>query len=498
MGQRRRVWIGSTLLAEETGLHIVTVKESLGRLRRLGFIAVEGRTNRKRVNIYLVSLDGGFSGDGQPVDSTEMQTALNVQPPTSENEPSNLTLAATGKAGHGSLETTLEPSENIAKTQAETSPKNGTIRQVSSDLHSGDGSLQATMTGGQGSLQATMRPSEDGAKIQTGTPSNLGGGSTEREYRSIEREKENSELGKVETSERLHLGKDGEEGKAVAGGGSPRSSEGRDPLDWRQALATFHSKLKGRPRRETILAQIQAVEVDMQATETELARLRNELATAHPSRKDAIERQIQELAWELRARISQLQTLRGDLAQFGAEGGSVEASQAAEVAEASEVATVAATTSAEMPPRTPSSDYVTRVANMTREELEAEKAGLQREKEAIAEQLMDAWTKMKNAKGNEAAEIGQRIEELNGQLKMLDLRLGIVRQELGKYVVPGRQNTGSSPGGGALGNMRLRVQRCDWPEVLGRGKRKAGKEKRAAGARGKRPAKYVILASARV
>ena len=431
LGQRRRVWVGVTLLAQEAGLHPVTVKESLSRLRRLGFVAVEGRTSKRRVNIYLLSLDGDRPGGGEPVDVAEMQTALNVQATTADNGPSDLAFASPGNDGQGSLQITLEGQEKAPEGQTETALEISTNRQVSSQPDFFDGSLQATMTGGEGSLQATMTPSGNVAETQTGTPQNETGGCSERELRSIEREKERSACGKAEIPESLQLG--GGVGGWIPltespGSQHPQPGEGIR-MDWRAFFKDPGRKPTGKPNPKTIQAQIVAAEADLQAIEADLTKLREGLRTAHPSMRDAIEKEIAYLEAERNARLLQLSRLRAELAN------AVNAAPTPDVAK----------------PKAPSKPndvpgFVAESQDLGLNQLLAEIAAQETHLRGLTTQLEALQTRLNSASPSEKAALETEMADLQSEISATKNRIGVLRMRLAAYELP------------KIGFRRLRVQ----------------------------------------
>jgi len=414
-GQRRRTWISVKLLAQETGLHPQTVKKALHSLKQFGFITVEGRTNRRRVNIYLVHLDGQGPGESLPGDLAEMQTALNVYAHTPEEFASDLALTATENHGQGSLQTTFGHSEKVAETQTEKARKNGSGSQVSRNLHFSDGSLQATLTGGEGSLQATMIPSEDGAKTQTGTPSEIGQGCAEREVEVIEREKEYSAPRKDEPRETLQLGGSGKACPETEGEASQDLA-----LDWRIFFTQSKEKPTGKQKPETIQAMILAVEGDLKAIEKALALRREELRTAHPSRRDAIEKEIQALEAERAARVTQLQRLRAELASVDATPPAPKAPKAAKVEK----------TDKKVPA------FVQEAQNLDRDALMAELARREERVRTLLEKLETAQAQLKQAAPGEKAALETEIADLTGEIHAEKQRINLLKLQLGAFDVP--------------------------------------------------------------
>ena len=418
-GQRRRTWISVKLLAQETGLHPQTVKKALHSLKQFGFITVEGRTNRRRVNIYLVHLDGQGPGESLPGDLAEMQTALNVYAHTPEEFASDLALTATENHGQGSLQTTFGHSEKVAETQTEKARKNGSGSQVSRNLHFSDGSLQATLTGGEGSLQATMIPSEDGAKTQTGTPSEIGQGCAEREVEVIEREKEYSAPRKDEPRETLQLGGSGKACPETEGEASQDLA-----LDWRIFFTQSKEKPTGKQKPETIQAMILAVEGDLKAIEKALALRREELRTAHPSRRDAIEKEIQALEAERAARVTQLERLRAELANVDATPTPpAKTPRAAKAPKADQA-----------PKDAP--DFVKEALNMDRDTLLTQLAQREERVRALLEKREAAQAHLKRAGPDQKAALETEIADLTAEILAEKYQIDLLKSHLAAFEIP--------------------------------------------------------------
>ena len=529
-GLRKRCWPAYRTIAQDTGLSLRQVKRTMAKLQALGFVEMEAFPQDRRRRVYLLHLDGdqGPKNDGY----SESQTAILVADATSEKTCPDQPNPPTEKPEIGAKFGTNRNVVEGGQTQTETASLATDARQQYPELQKEIGAKFGTDLGEIGARAGTDLGSEDVAEseIQTAqTQTCLTGG-----RRTIEVEDEHiGELGKkfdTETRERPQLG--GSSGsKGIVGeteGGGPQTTEASAPTDWRQKLNNLRNppKEKGKPRRETILKQIEAVQADIQATQAEIARLRAELAKAHPSRKDELEREIQALQWDLTARRSHLRTLQADLARWGAEEKATEVTtNVATSVVQSEVAAKASEAAAQDKPSVTNApkgveaeaseatgddqtkgvdkvkehggraeSLVDRVARMSEEELKAEKNRLLREKEAIAERLMELYAKEKKVQGEELVAVKQEIQDLNHELLKLDADLRLVRMELERFTVPSKES--------GFAFARTRVQRADWPEERGRkGKPKPkgrGKASLRSGVRGKPPVKFVILASAKV
>jgi|GEM_PF-3185654 len=523
-GLRKRCWPAYRTIAQDTGLSLRQVKRTMAKLQALGFVEMEAFPQDRRRRVYLLHLDGdqGPKNDGY----SENQTAILVADETSEKTYPDQPNPPTEKPEIGAKFGTNRNVVEGGQTQTETASSATDARQQYPELQKEIGAKFGTDLGEIGARAGTDLGSEDEAEseIQTAqTQTCLTGG-----RRTIEVEDEHKgNLGKkfdTETRERPQLG-GGSGSKGTVGeteGGGPQTTEASEP-NWRTVLNNLRNppKEKGKPRRETILRQIEAVKADIEATQAEIARLRAELAKAHPSRKDELEREIQGLQWDLTARRSHLRTLHADLARWGAEEKATEVTTnvATSVAQSDVAAQPSEAVTEGGPSVAPkgveaseatagdetkgvekvteqggrAESLVDRVARMTEEELKAEKNRLLREKEAVAERLMELYAKEKKVQGEELVAVKQEIQDLNHRLLKLDTDLRLVRMELERFVVPSKES--------GFAFARTQVQRADLPKGWGRkGKPKPkgrGKGSLRSGVRGKPPVKFVILASAK-
>lgn len=313
-GPRHRAWPTAERLAEETGLSVRTVRRCLCHLREVGLIKPEGRIGKNRATIYRI-----FDADELDENLRKLKES-----PTATDTPSKIEV---------SIPVTSKPSGNGSKICTASGSKNSRSRNNRKKLDSGE---------------VTKWPTFEGTEVTTSDFSiseiAMGTAMPKHEEEQQEEEEQKGDLGKnkaTENFESLQLREGKKAFDSVEGdhdGPKPTAWEALGLTSKPNAFSSFggfgpHTlMLSARwpavdpaARLEKLREEKRCLEESIRYDEAQLAHLEERLKTDHPSKRDAIEKDIRQLRADLGVQRIRLRQLTKDIAALEEEMGVVAA-----------------------------------------------------------------------------------------------------------------------------------------------------------------------------